>query len=101
QRVVQGVDDFGDRRLEVAGAARAWRRRPERAVLADDRARAASARARRVSRADRVHRRHARAAAAQALSVRVQPDGGGPRTLLEAERATLDSRTVRVSIVDC
>ena len=87
ERVVQVVGDLGDRHLEIAGAAGARRRRSQRAVLADDRPRAAAARAQRVPRADRLHRRHARAAAAQALSVRVQPARGIHRPLPEGRAA--------------
>src|SRR4029450_2784415 len=36
-RLVPVLGDLGDRRLEVSGAARAWRRRPQRRVPADDR----------------------------------------------------------------
>ena len=54
--LVQVLRDRRDRRLEVTGAARARRRRPQRRVPADHRPGAAAARAQRLLRADRVSR---------------------------------------------
>ena len=91
----KAVRDLRDRHLEIAGAAGARRRRSERAVFTDDRARAAAARAQRVPRVDRLHRRHARAVDAPALSVRVQPAGGIHRSLPEGRAAAQHRRSTR------
>src|SRR5262245_21005247 len=79
--------------MEVAGAPQSGRRRPQCAVLTDDRARPAAAGARRAVRADRVSGRHARNAAAQSLDDRLQPARGVYRTLPQTRQREDDGGT--------
>ena len=86
RRLVQIVVDLGDRRLEVAGAHLAQRRRSQRRVLADDRTRRPAARAQRLLRAHRQSGRHARDAVAQAMAVPVRTYGHVSRAVLEEQK---------------
>ena len=94
--------DRRDRRLEVAGPARARRRRPQRRVPADHRAGAAAAPARRLLRADRVSGRHARVDAAQPLAVHARSHGAVlqevPRRRREDDDAVSQELAIATSI---
>ena len=74
----QVVGDFADRQLEVARPHHPWRRRSQRVLRADGRARAVAAPARRVLRAHRPARRRARFAAPQPVAGMAGADGCVP-----------------------
>ena len=92
------VGDLGDRELDVTGAARSWRRRPQRRLLADGGPGAAAASPRRAPRADRLPGRRALVPAARTLGDDVQRDGSVLRsTPRDGSRPRAPSRTVMVA----
>ena len=72
------LDDWRDRRMEVASTVDSRRRRPQRGVPADDRPCATAASARRLLRTYRFSRRRARIVAAQPVALHARPHGDFP-----------------------